>query len=226
MQAKDFPLSISFNGNFFRTSTFLVFTSLLTGTYSSSISADPISLEYSGFYDRLKRVYKADFPQVMLSFAVPQTPDCKINSGSITSINGTFPLVYTPSQQLFIPYDASLKSDRGMINLVVAGDASQCAITMQVRAKMPKVEYKQSQLLSMINQMDGMLDTLNGFPLKYFRNKLDGITFEFEQEGDYWVDGRLKAHKLILHLSIEDIKSLNEISFATKAKVISPWIAM
>ena len=69
------------NGFIFISSIFLI----------NSSSAETVSLEYKGFYDRLKQVNKQNYPLVELAFSVPITPDCTIVSGSITTESDQYP---------------------------------------------------------------------------------------------------------------------------------------
>ncbi|MGI2170006.1 DUF2987 domain-containing protein [Shewanella sp. MF05960] len=192
---------------------------------ASSSVAETVSLEYVGFYDRLKQVNKQNYPLVELAFSVPVTTDCTITSGSITTENQTYPLTYTDQQRLYIPYDAQLKSDRGLVNIVVAGNADQCAIAMQVRARSTQQQYTQAELLALNIDMDRLLDGLQGFPMKYFRKPIDGITFEFlTADTTIIIDDVQQPSSGKLTLSLEQINQLTHITFSEKPNVVSPLV--
>lgn len=187
--------------------------------------ADTVSLEYVGFYDRLKQVNKKNYPLVELAFSVPITTDCTIKSGNITTENQTFPLTYTRQQRLFIPYDAQLKSDRALVNIDVAGDSRQCAIAMQVRASNTQQQYTQAELLALNADMDRLLDGLQGFPMKYFRKPIDGITFEFlSSDTEIVIDGEVQASSQKFTLNAQQINGLKHISFSQQPIVVSPLV--
>ncbi|WP_350433319.1 DUF2987 domain-containing protein [Shewanella sp. H8] len=182
--------------------------------------AETVSLEYKGFYDdRLKQVNKQNFPLVELAFSVPMTPDCMIKSGSITTEKEQYPLTYTKQQRIFIPYDAQLKSDRALVNIHVIGDASKCAIAMQVRAKEAKQSYTQTELLALTADMNRLLDGLQGFPMKYFRNPINGLTFEFDkmqndnEKVKLVIDNVESMVSETYPLTLEKINQLQQISF-------------
>jgi hypothetical protein len=198
--------------------------------HSSAVCAETVSLEYAGFYDRLKQVNKHNYPFAELAFSVPKTPDCTIISGNITTAKTRAPLSYDESQRLFLPFDAEFKSDRGLINLEMAGKADTCAIAMQVRAKSVQQAYSQTELLQLKADMDGLLDGLQGFPMKYFRNPISGLTFEFAL-GD--------VERPVIHLngaeqqlnenghftlSNQAIDQLEQLQFSVKPRVVSPLI--
>ncbi|GGP55266.1 hypothetical protein GCM10009347_22570 [Shewanella algicola] len=192
---------------------------------TSNSIAETVSLEYVGFYDRLKQVNKQNYQLVELAFSVPITSDCTIKSGSITTENATYPLTYTKQQRLFIPFDAQLKSDRGLVNLEVAGDASQCAIAMQVRARETQQHYTQAQLLALNTDMNRLLDGLQGFPMKYFRKPIDGITFDFTDENvTVNIDDKVQQVTKKLTLKLEQINQLQQLSFSSKPSVVSPLV--
>jgi hypothetical protein len=206
------------NGFIFISSIFLI----------NSSSAETVSLEYKGFYDRLKQVNKQNYPLVELAFSVPITPDCTIVSGSITTENDQYPLTYSKQQRLFIPYDPQLKSDRGLVNIKVAGEAKQCAIAMQVRAKETKQGFTQTELLALTEDMNKLLDGLQGFPMKYFRKPINGLSFEFTDMQNQTVkvvtDDVETIAKEKYTLTVEQINQLKQISFTQKPSIISPLV--
>ncbi|NCO70594.1 MULTISPECIES: DUF2987 domain-containing protein [Shewanella] len=206
------------NGFIFISSIFLI----------NSSSAETVSLEYKGFYDRLKQVNKQNYPLVELAFSVPITPDCTIVSGSITTESDQYPLTYSKQQRLFIPYDPQLKSDRGLVNIKVAGEAKQCAIAMQVRAKETKQGFTQTELLALTEDMNKLLDGLQGFPMKYFRKPINGLSFEFtdmqNQTVNVVIDDVETIAKEKYTLTVEQINQLKQISFTQKPSIISPLV--
>ena len=191
------------NGFIFISSIFLI----------NNSSAETVSLEYKGFYDRLKQVNKQNYPLVELAFSVPITPDCTIVSGSITTENDQYPLTYSKQQRLFIPYDPQLKSDRGLVNIKVAGEAKQCAIAMQVRAKETKQGFTQTELLALTEDMNKLLD---------------GLSFEFtdmqNQTVKVVIDDVETIAKEKYTLTVEQINQLKQISFTQKPSIISPLV--
>ncbi|MCL1142565.1 DUF2987 domain-containing protein [Shewanella gaetbuli] len=203
-------------------------TVILCAFISSHTYAETVSLEYAGFYNPLKRVNKNNYPNVELVFSVPQSEDCTIISGNITTENETFPLTYNQQQRIYMPFDADLKSNRGLVNIEVAGDASQCGIAMQVRARALQQDYTQQQLSLLLNDMNGLLDTLQGFPMKYFRKPLSGLSFHFDSKQNEAVmvniDGQQQTIENNFTLSEQKIEQLTELSFSIQPQIVSPWV--
>ncbi|MCW3173779.1 DUF2987 domain-containing protein [Shewanella subflava] len=199
--------------------TLLVFTSF------NAIS-DTVSLEYSGFYNPLKRVNKASYPYVELVFSVPKSENCTIVSGNITTESQSFPLTYTKDQRIFMPFDDDLKSNRGLVNIEVQGDSSQCGIAMQVRARETLIRYTGKSLQLVLDDMNGLLDTLQGFPMKYFRKPLTGLTFEFVDDKPLTMtmNGKTATIQSRVTLSSKQIESIQDLSFSEKPNILSPWV--
>jgi hypothetical protein len=191
----------------------------------ATVNAEPISLEYAGFYQRLKQVNKGSYQLVEVAFSVSKANGCKLIDGSITTEKESFPLTFTPDQRIFLPYDGQLKSDRALINLNVEGDAKSCEIAMQVRSKNTKKTYDRSELLQIETEMDDLLSMMQGFPMRYFASDIAGLNLEFGAEAVITLDGKQIPVSGTYRLDRDVIESLNSIEFSQAPKVISPWTA-
>ncbi|MBM7073244.1 DUF2987 domain-containing protein [Shewanella sp. 202IG2-18] len=191
---------------------------------SFTSSATSISVEYKDFYNRMKSVNKGSYSLVKMGFYLPQTDDCKINSGSITTERKKYPLSFSSHQELFLPYNEKLKSDRALINLDLAGDPKKCGIQIQVNATSIKTQYKQKQLDNIYSEMNALMSSMQGFPLKYFSDDIDGLTFTFASPSEIKVDGEYKGTKSTFELSKAEMGTLKQLSFSKKPLKISPWI--
>ena len=191
----------------------------------SAVHAEPISLEYRGFYQRLKQVNKGNYQLVEVAFSVAKSTACKVIDGTISTEKESFPLTKTKDQRIFLPYDAQLKSDRALINLNVDGDASTCAIAMQVRAKNTKADYGQTELAQIQAEMDALLSQMQGFPMRYFASDIAGLNLEFDTKAVVNLNGKQIPVDGTYRLSREAIAAIESISFSQAPKVISPWTA-
>ncbi|WP_076411555.1 DUF2987 domain-containing protein [Shewanella sp. UCD-KL12] len=201
----------------------LLFSCLILA--ATSVQAAPISLEYQGFYQRLKQVNKGNYPLIEIAFSVPNKDLCRVKSGTITTEKETFPLTITAQQRIFLPYDGKLKSDRALVNLEIDGSADNCSIAMQVRAKNTKQHYSQTEVSEIQAEMNRMLYDMQGFPMRYFSNDISGLNFEFSENDKVLVtiDGKEQVVKGKLRLSAEQIESLVKLEFDRKPLVVSPW---
>ncbi|PWF64162.1 hypothetical protein CBX96_05945 [Shewanella sp. BC20] len=193
---------------------------------ATSLQAETISLEYKGFYDRLKQVNKGNYQLVEIAFSVPMLPNCQIQSGSISSELNSTPLTYTAAQRLFIPFDDALKDQRALVNLEFEGKAEGCGIAMQVRAKQTLVTYDKARLAQIASEMDALLGAMQGFPMRYFKEPIAGLNFEFAQDQAVSVtlDGREQQVNSSFKLSVEQLNSLTSLQFSQTPTVLSPWV--
>lgn len=191
-----------------------------------SIQAETISLEYKGFYDRLKQVNKGSYQLVEIAFSVPMSANCLILRGTISSELNSTPLTYTSTQRLFIPFDNALKDQRALVNLEFDGRAEGCGIAMQVRAKQTLAAYDNARLQQIATEMDTLLGAMQGFPWRYFKRPIAGLTFEFAQEQTITVvlDGQEQQITGSFKLSIEQLNILSSLQFSQTPAVLSPWV--
>ena len=194
--------------------------------FSSSVSAAGVSLEYKSLYNRMKEIHKDEYSLIKIGFYIPQTPDCLIKSGFIKTERNRYPLSYTEHQELLLPYDEKLKSDRALIHLELAGDSSKCGIQMQVNSTTKQESYKKPILKTIYNEMNDLMSSMQGFPLKYFSTDIQGITFYFPTKTSIEIDGSTQPPQTVLKLSKSKLQELNKISFSQKPLKISPWVSV
>lgn len=193
---------------------------------STPAFATTVSLEYSGFHDRLKLVKKGDFPRTELTFSVPMKAGCKIVKGEINTESKRFPLTITDDQRLFVPFDDDLKLARALVNIETDGDASTCGLSLQVRERVPQKQYSRDMLVALKSEMDSLQASLQGFPMKYFARPSNGIRFEFAQEGRLaTVDGSEKRLSKAFILTSEELDGISQLSFSDAPQIVSPWYA-
>lgn len=186
--------------------------------------ASTVSLEYSGFHDRLKLVKKGDFPQTELTFSVPMTPGCTIVKGEITTDSKRFPLTISDDQRLFVPFDDDLKLARALVNIETDGDASRCGLSLQVRERVPRAQYSGEALAELKSEMDSLQASLQGFPMKYFARESDGIRFEFSKEGKLaTLDGSEKLLQKEFIVTTEELARITQLGFSEAPLIVSPW---
>ncbi|WOT03626.1 DUF2987 domain-containing protein [Shewanella youngdeokensis] len=190
----------------------------------STVNAEPFSLEYQGFYQRLKQVNSGNYQLVEVAFSVAKSDSCNVIDGTISTEKESYPLTITDDQRVFLPYEAKLKSDRAQINLNVAGDATTCSIEMQVRAKTTKRKYQQTELNQIQAEMNALLSMMQGFPMRYFSDDISGLTFTFNGEAVITLDANQIPVTNSYHLERKQIEQLSSIEFSQPPKVISPWI--
>ena len=202
----------------------LLFSALLL--LSPSLMASQVSLNYADFYTRMQVMNKGNYQLIDLAFSVPETQNCQLKAGNISTETEHFPLTFDASQRLYIPFDEKLKHARALINLEIKGEGQGCGIGMQLRVRNPKQEYNGDELRNISSQMNEALKQMQGFPMKYFAKPISGLSIEFSgSENGAWFDGRHQALDKRYELSNEEIALLETLKFDATPKVISPWVA-
>ncbi|MCE9687367.1 DUF2987 domain-containing protein [Shewanella sp. AS16] len=193
---------------------------------SATAGAAEVSLGYGDFYGRLKTVNKGHYQLVELAFSVPKTAGCRLLGGNIATESVQYPLTYTEDQRLFIPFDDALKTERALVKLDIEGDAKDCGIAVQLRTKQTQTDYSQAELIQIRQEMDNLLDAMQGFPMRYFRAPITGLNFEFATEAPVTVtlDGVRTETRGSFQLSLQALNELKSLSFNLIPKVVSPWV--
>lgn len=201
----------------------LLIITILSFNLTSLANAQTQSLEYNGFYQRLKQYHKNDYQLVELTFSVPRQDNCRLISANISNNNQIYPLPYDESQRLYLPYDEELKANRALINLDFKNDAINCAIAIQIRTKQGEYQYSSKELKSIYDEINTLSKNMQGFPLKYFADDVDGLMFNFPNDSKLYIDGkyiRETVNKKI-QLTKKELINLANISFSEKPTFVS-----
>ena len=191
--------------------------------FSTAVHAEWTSLEYQGFYQRLQQFNKNDYQLVELTFSVPKTQGCHLMDANISKGTTQYPLVFNEQQRLYFPFDRSLKSGRALVNLNVDGNANNCAIAMQISAKQPRKDYQRQELIQMVEEINQLSSSLQGFPVRYFMADIDGLQFEFDEKIVYLSSNHIqkKSTEGKISLTLAEINVLDSVSFSSLPRVVS-----
>ncbi|MCL1077250.1 DUF2987 domain-containing protein [Parashewanella spongiae] len=194
-------------------------------TISFSSLSETISLDYKGFYDRIKTVNKGKYKLIEMAFFVPTSQDCQIKSGSITTESKNYPLTYNSEQRLLLPFDEKLKSNRALINLSVSGNATLCSIQMKITEKLPSNTYDSAHLQQLESEMNELLYSLQGFPVKYFSDPISGLNFNFNgKNAEVVLDGKaISIEKGQFKITSAKIKNTDSLQFSQVPDSVTPW---
>ncbi|MGL4219946.1 MAG: DUF2987 domain-containing protein, partial [Shewanella sp.] len=74
--------------------------------------------------------------------------------------------------------------------------------------------------------MDAILGAMQGFPMRYFKEPIAGLNFEFGQEQTITVilDGREQQVNGSFKLGVEQLNTLSSLQFSQTPTVLSPWV--
>ena len=190
--------------------------------------AGEISLRYEDFYSRLKVMHQQKYQLVDLSFSVPPAKGCLLQRASIITESQSSPLSYTKNQRLFLPYDEQLKQQRALVNLNINGDAADCGLAVQVRAKSPKQRYEETELNQLKREMNDFLAAMKGFPMKLFHHEIRGLKFQLHDNTKVKVEWQSGVDEYTItgqwSLSAEQMQLVKQLDFSNPPDVISPWV--
>ncbi|MBV7315701.1 DUF2987 domain-containing protein [Shewanella sp. NIFS-20-20] len=191
---------------------------------SCTAGATEVSLSYEDFFSRIKQADKAELQLVELTFSVPKNAQCVLDKASIVTEKETFPVTFTKEQRLFLPYDQRLKQDRAMVKLDIEGDASQCGIAVQIRAKALSTNYDSQRLKQLYHEMDSLQAMLKGFPMRLFHEPLKGLQFTFTNSSEAILNGRSLGEAKQWTFSAAQIAEATTLGFSHAPQIISPWV--
>ncbi|TKB57274.1 DUF2987 domain-containing protein [Ferrimonas aestuarii] len=160
--------------------------SLLMGSLTlgaASMSAQALTLNYKGFYDRMKPLYQGEINQLTLGFyfnhRLEKRP-CEIKSGFIQGRYGKLPLLVSDEQQLLLPYDINLRNNSATITVELE-DEPQCDFAMQIQAQLwGQTHYTKPQLVELQQQMNLLMEEYAGVGFGWMQPKVVGLTFNFD----------------------------------------------
>ncbi|WP_163934950.1 DUF2987 domain-containing protein [Paraferrimonas sp. SM1919] len=134
-----------------------------------------IKLGYEGFYSHLNGFKKGNYKNIDLRFnlAGEKQYQCKIQQGKIVTEKSTYPIVLAKDGAILLPFDKQLKTDRAVVELSVnEGDQQSCHLGVSIEASV----RRDNDYGAILSELDRVFSDFAGFPMKYFRPKLSGLT--------------------------------------------------
>jgi hypothetical protein len=191
-------------------------------------------MEYKPFYQRLKVLFKGDYPDSDIAFRLIDSSDkklnCKLTSGKIFSNNYELPLVYTSRSRLLIPFERKLYDDKALLEIVTEGE---CELSISLQLKRPKLNYRSDDIQTQLTQLYQFMGDLAGMS-KFMLPELKGATVTFaDAEGKLaLLDEQREVNQQLaadndgkLQISIAEIGTVTELRFNQQPQVISLWLA-
>ncbi|ART79304.1 DUF2987 domain-containing protein [Oceanisphaera avium] len=145
---------------------------------SSTLHATTLEMDYSGFYKYMAKVDKAKVEQAQLGFYLSRYDGeglCTITSGAILvdeEVRGEVNVL--AHGQFTLTKDKELDLDKARVVLEVVED-TQCDISIQIQANLEQGTTNMAALREVEADMYQLLQTMAGWPGKYFVPDLQGI---------------------------------------------------
>ncbi|MBE8167952.1 MAG: DUF2987 domain-containing protein, partial [Shewanella sp.] len=112
-----------------------------------------------------------------------------------------------------------------LINLSLSGDAKSCAIQMKLIEKLPSKTYTSTHMKQLETEMNELLFSLQGFPVKYFSDPISGLNFNFSGSASKatWNGKEIPISKGQLQFTSEQIEKTNNLQFSQAPESVTPW---
>jgi len=165
---------------------------------TTAVYSAETSLTYAGIYKSLKTAQQSGFSQLSLNFYLRKTennticPTTRVYLGDGTN---EYTLSVTKSGQLLLPLDKKLKQDHAAITLVTP-QVTKCHLAMEIAvAEFELDNTSKKNIMSWVDQLNGMYAKLAGWPGKYFMPELVGLKFMLaasDSNKNFWLDDNSK----------------------------------
>lgn len=159
-------------------------TLLLTTLFTScSLLAQPaeLALDYSNFYKYMKKVKKAELEYADLGFYLARSDGkglCDIQSGIIElDEQHQGDVTILPHGQFVLPYDYDFSIDKATVRLML-NEPQHCDMSVQIQANLAGGDITYTQLRAVEADLYQLLQTMAGWPGKYFTPELQGIKLQ------------------------------------------------
>ncbi|MDP2561540.1 DUF2987 domain-containing protein [Psychrobium sp. 1_MG-2023] len=189
---------------------------LLSGTVQADVET---SFTYGGIYKSLKTAQSSEFSQLSLNFVLLENTTktlCPTSDVYLSDGENRYDISMSDDGELLIPLDKKLKKDRATITLKTP-KANMCHLSMQIEVAEFELENTSSRnVKSWVKQLNGLYETLAGWPGKYFMPELTGLVLEFEANGTSAVYRSVTGDQTFkvdsdgkLNLSVDTINALD-----------------
>lgn len=199
----------------------------------SNASAETLSLNYEGFYDRMKVLNDEDYSLVDMQFMLVTEREgkpCPVTEGLLlTESTEQNILIKEDNKQIFLPFDKQLDSDKAILTFKIPGP-TRCTLSMQVTSSLAlATEISTVKLREVRNQFDDLYDDLAGIFVSWLLPDVKGVIMDFDEAvdltGEYSNTSIVKCEKSRCFIDLSDTATLPEkLVFPTKPTVIRPWI--
>lgn len=170
-----------------RFSTFALSVALVSTSFITT--AKEFVASYDGFYDRMKVVNKGEFTQAKVGFYLKEFSSgesCILSKGHIITEKQEFPLNFSQSMELLLPFDEKLDKDKAMVIAYPKNPEHECQLVMQIEALANhQTRFTKSELYTSYTELDDLIDDLSGFVLStvfgFLMPDMVGVTLVFDQ---------------------------------------------
>ncbi|WP_440055796.1 DUF2987 domain-containing protein [Pseudoalteromonas sp. T1lg65] len=189
--------------------SWIVFATFLL--FSFHCHSKTLTLEYGGFYDRLKAQSKGNYQYASVGFYLIDSEDtnkkCVVKSGKIVTEKLTLPLSYTRDSKLLLPFDKSLDADKAQMVIDTVDEAQECQLKMQIEAQyIEELILSKAELYLIHSEFQQLMADLSGVFIKVFMPflvpELDGLTVRVSSQTN-WLNEHFRCQNGTCHVSVK-----------------------
>ncbi|TKB50509.1 DUF2987 domain-containing protein [Ferrimonas sediminicola] len=152
---------------------------LLAASLALSFSAQALTLDYKGFYDRLDKLYQPGINRLKLVFYFKDRETgapCRVNAGRILRHETAQPLLVGQQQQLLLPFDRDLRQNAAVIQVALENEP-RCDFAMQIQAEtLDQTRFSGDQLAEIRDQMNRLMRSYAGVGFGWLQPEVKGVT--------------------------------------------------
>ena len=153
---------------------------------SAYATADTLDVEYSSFYNHVKKLDDPDTNALRFAFGFLHIADkrlCHISSAKIVTQKKTLTLSVEKNNRFTVPTDKILKMARAKVVIELDDQSNQCDMSVQLETlpSFLKTQYTHSELMMLFNQYQAFFDEMGGF-LYFMMPSAEGLMFHFNED--------------------------------------------
>lgn len=150
---------------------------------SSAVGAETLEIEYSSFYNHIKKLSSEDNNALQFAFGfklVESRDLCHIQSAHIHTPKVDIPVQISAEQRFILPNEKALKMANAKVVMTLLEPANRCDMSVQLETKQEylKRSYTAKELNILLQQYQSFFDDMGSF-LSFLMPSVQGLVFDF-----------------------------------------------
>lgn len=158
-------------------------TVLLLAFLTPAAYAGQLNVDYSSFYNHLKKIDKTELNALQFAFGfkrVQQSTLCQINKAELVTQKVTMPVEVNADQRFILPSEKALKLANAEVVVELSEPNNQCDMSVQLETKAEylKTRYTAAELNVLNQQYKTFFDDMGSF-LSFLMPSTQGLKLVF-----------------------------------------------
>lgn len=160
-------------------------TLMLLAVLGQACCAAELEVEYSSFYNHLKKIDKEELNALQFSFGFKKAGEselCHINDAKVITQKVTLPLTVNEFERFTLPTEKALNMAKAVVALDLTEPNNQCDMSVQLETKAEylKTSYSVAELTMLNQQYSDFFDDMGSF-LSFLMPSTAGLKLVFAQ---------------------------------------------